>query len=157
MAYKYFNVQNEHTKRRYQVRRINKPYWKCDNPECKKGGNMGSDTWVKDQTVISTLSKSEKQITPNCVEETITKIKTKLISKDDTAKCPHCGTGIIKFIGYKIIVDDITNTKLSNIGSFAFEQGTKFIELFFVPKLSEVKTRFWAKIDEYKTRKYLTN
>ena len=155
MSYKYFNVQNEHTKRQYQVRRIVEPYWRCDNPNCVMGGNMGTDTWIKNQTVISILSKSEKQISTNCVEETIIKIKTKLVSKNDTAKCSHCDIGIIKFIGYKIMVDDITDTKVTNLSGFGIQQGTKFVESFCVSKLSEVKLRFWAKVNEYKTRKFL--
>jgi len=155
MSYKYFNVQNEHTKRKYQVRRVKEPYWKCDNPECKKGGNIGSDTWLKNQTIVNTISSNEKILGSNCVEETIVKVKTKLLSKEDCADCPHCKTGKIRFIGYKIIVDDITEIKVSDVGLFQFQQGTKFIEFSFVPKLSEVKTRFWAKVNEYKTRKYL--
>jgi hypothetical protein len=79
-----------------------------------------------------------------------------LLLKENIARCPHCKIGTIRFVGYQIIVEDITDTKISDIGLFQFQQGTKFIERFFIPKLSEVETRFWSKIDEYKTRKYLS-
>ncbi|MCK9542646.1 MAG: hypothetical protein M0R03_11525 [Novosphingobium sp.] len=117
------------------------PYWQCD--KCNKLFTKGASFKHIINTETYIINKNIEKIV-----KTIHKI-TLNDKKQEIVHSPGFCEGTIKFKGWKIWVEDITNRQVTNFGSFGISTGVENTERVFVELRDHINIKVKQLAEKY--------